>query len=158
MNIYSLSALKPMVVDYRLDDDITIPNYVTNFLYGLNLYSNNLFNLARDISINYYNTFLLSDKFNKNEFITFTTPVSVSYPKTISSTLQTVNLSAYGRGFWTDYTENYSNSNYSLSCSTSIFSNGSVYNLGYWNVYEIKLLTENKCTISKTSSPPKKNQ
>ena len=154
MNIYSLSALKPMVVDYRLDDDITIPNYVTNFLYGLNLYSNNLFNLARDISINYYNTFLLSDKFNKNEFITFTTPVSVAYTKTISSTLQTVNLSAYGRGFWTDYTENYSNSNYSLSCSTSIFSNGSVYNLGYWNVYEIKLLTENKCTISKKRSVP----
>ena len=52
MNILSLSALKPMVVEYRLDDDINIPSYTTNFLYGLNLYSNNLFNLAKDISIN----------------------------------------------------------------------------------------------------------
>ena len=107
MNIQSLSALKPMVVEYRLDDDIVIPNYTTNFLYGLNLYSNNLFNLAKDISINYYNTFLLSEKFDKKDFITFTTPVSVSYPKKFSTTIQTLRLSAYGRGFWTDYTQNY---------------------------------------------------
>jgi len=60
MQIHSLTALKPMEVLYRHDDDINIPNFVTNFLYGLNLDSNNLFNLAKDVSINYYNSFLLS--------------------------------------------------------------------------------------------------
>ena len=154
MNILSLSALKPMVVEYRLDDDINIPSYTTNFLYGLNLYSNNLFNLAKDISINYYNTFLLSEKFDKKDFITFTTPVSVSYPKKFSTTIQTLRLSAYGRGFWTDYTQNYSTSNYGLSCGATIFSNGSIYNLGTWNVYEITLINESECTITKYREIP----
>lgn len=154
MNIQSLSALKPMVVEYRLDDDIVIPNYTTNFLYGLNLYSNNLFNLAKDISINYYNTFLLSEKFDKKDFITFTTPVSVSYPKKFSTTIQTLRLSAYGRGFWTDYTQNYSSSNFYLSCGATVFANGAINELGTWNVYEINLLNENECTISKYREIP----
>jgi len=154
MQIHSLTALKPMEVLYRHDDDINIPNYVTNFLYGLNLESNNLFNLAKDVSINYYNSFLLSEKFDKQDFITFSTPVSTSFPKKFSTTLQTLRLSAYGRGFWTDYTQNYSTSNESLSCGSSIFANGSIYNIGTWNIYEINLLNENRCTIGKLREVP----
>ena len=140
-----------MVVNYGYDEDVVIKNNVTNYFYGLNLYSNSLFNLARDISINYYNTFILSDKYDKDDFITFSTPVTASYPKKLSTTIQNLSLSAYGRGFWTDYSFN---STDSLSCSNSIFTNGTIYNLGSWNVYDINLLDENTCTISKYRTVP----
>jgi hypothetical protein len=149
MNVLNLSALIPMEVEYSLDGNVNLTNSITNYFYGLNLYSTELFNFARDLSINYYNTFVLTDKLDKPDFLTLNVPVTASYPKTISTTLQTAALTSVGLGFWEDYAANYSSTSTYISCSDSVFSTGSIWNLGSWNMYDIEFLDANQCYISK---------
>lgn len=149
MNVLNLSALIPMEVVYSQDGNVNLTNSITNYFYGLNLYSTELFNFARDLSINYYNTFVLSDVLDKPDFLTLNVPVTANYPKKICTTLQSAGLSAFGLGFWEDYAANYSSTSTYLSCGEGIFSTGSIYNLGFWNMYEIEFLDANQCYISK---------
>lgn len=149
MNVLNLSALIPMEVEYSLDSNVNIINNITNYFYGLNLYSTELFNFARDLSINYYNTFILTDKQDKPDFLTLNEPVTASYPKTITTTIQNVGLSSLGVGFWEDYAADYSSTSTYLSCGDGVFSTGSIYNLGSWNMYDITFLNANECYISK---------
>lgn len=149
MNVLNLSALIPMEVEYSLDGNVNITNSITNYFYGLNLYSTELFNFARDLSINYYNTFILTDKLDKPDFLTLNVPVTATYPKKISTTIQNVGLSSLGLGFWEDYAADYAPTSTYISCSDSVFSTGSIYNLGSWNMYDIEFLDANQCYISK---------
>jgi hypothetical protein len=149
MNISSLSALIPMEVQYPLDSNVNLTNNITNYFYGLNLYSVELFNYARDLSINYYNTFILTDKFDKADFLTLNTPVTANYPKKFSTTIQNLALTSFGLGFWEDFVSEYATTSNSLSCDGTIFSTGSIRNLGSWNMYEIELLNPSQCYISK---------
>ncbi len=149
MNVLNLSALIPMEVEYSLDGNVNLTNNITNYFYGLNLYSTELFNFARDLSINYYNTFILTDKLDKPDFLTLSEPVTATYPKTISTTVQCVGLSSTGLGFWEDYAANYSSTSPYLSCGEGVFSTGSIWNLGSWNMYDIEFLDANQCYISK---------
>lgn len=149
MNVLNLSALIPMEVKYSLDSNVDITSNITNYLYGLNLYSTDMFNFARDLSINYYNTFILTDRLDKPDFLTLNEPVTASYPKTISTTIQNVGLSSVGLGFWEDYAADYSSTSTYLSCGQGVFSTGSIYNLGSWNMYDIEFLNSNQCYISK---------
>ena len=149
MNVLNLSALIPMEVEYSLDGNVNLTNNITNYFYGLNLYSTELFNFARDLSINYYNTFILTDKLDKPDFLTLNEPVTATYPKTISTTIQSVGLSSFGLGLWEDYSADYSSTSPYLSCGDGVFSTGSIYNLGSWNMYDIEFLNANQCYISK---------
>jgi hypothetical protein len=149
MNVLNLSALIPMEVEYSLDSNVNLTNNITNYFYGLNLYSTELFNFARDLSINYYNTFILSDKLDKPDFLTLNEPVTATYPKTVSTTIQSVGLSSFGLGLWEDYSADYSSTSPYLSCGDGVFSTGSIYNLGSWNMYDIEFLNANQCYISK---------
>lgn len=149
MNVLNLSALIPMEVVYSLDGNVNLTNSITNYFYGLNLYSTELFNFARDLSINYYNTFILTDKLDKPDFLTLNEPVTATFPKTISTTIQSVALSSFGLGFWEDYAADYSSTSTYLSCGDGVFSTGSIYNLGSWNMYNIEFLNANQCYISK---------
>lgn len=149
MNVLNLSALIPMEVQYSLDGNVNLTNSITNYLYGLNLYSTELFNFARDLSINYYNTFVLTDKLDKPDFLTLNIPVTANYPKTISTTFQCVALTSVGLGFWEDYAANYSTTSNYISCGEGIFSTGSIWNLGSWNMYDVEFIDENTCYISK---------
>jgi len=149
MNVLNLSALIPMEVEYSLDGNVNITNNITNYFYGLNLYSTELFNFARDLSINYYNTFILSDKLDKNDFLTLNVPVTATYTKIISTTIQNVGLSSIGLGFWEDYAADYSSASTYSYCGEGVFSTGSIWNLGSWNMYDIAFLNENQCYISK---------
>lgn len=138
-----------MEVEYSLDGNVNLTNSITNYFYGLNLYSTELFNFARDLSINYYNTFVLTDKLDKPDFLTLNVPVTASYPKTISTTLQVAALTSVGLGFWEDFAANYSSTSTYLSCGEGIFSTGSIWNLGSSNMYDIEFLNANQCYISK---------
>jgi len=149
MNILSLSSLQPMAVEYPYDSNVVLNSSVNNFTYGLNLFNTDLFSFARDISINYYNTFVLTDKFDKPDFLTLNTPVTAKYPKKISTTLQNLALTSYGTGFWEDYYGDYSTTSCSLCCSNGVFSTGNIRSLGAWNMYEIEFLNENECYIYK---------
>jgi hypothetical protein len=149
MNVLNLSALIPMEVEYSLDGNVNLTNNITNYFYGLNLYSTELFNFARDLSINYYNTFILTDKLDKPDFLTLSEPVTATYPKTISTTIQNVGLSSVGLGFWEDYAADYSATSTYGSCGEGVFSTGSIWNLGSWNMYDIEFLNANQCYISK---------
>lgn len=152
MNVLNLSALIPMEVEYPLDSNVNITSNITNYFYGLNLYTTELFNFARDLSINYYNTFILTDRVDKPDFLTLNVPVTANYPKKICSTIQSVGLSSFGLGFWEDYAADYSVSSPYISCGEGVFSTGSIYNLGSWNMYEIEFLDANQCYISKLRS------
>ena len=103
MNVLNLSALIPMEVKYSLDSNVDITSNITNYLYGLNLYSTELFNYARDLSINYYNTFILTDRLDKPDFFTLNEPITATYPKNVNTTIQNVGLSSVGLGLWEDY-------------------------------------------------------
>lgn len=138
-----------MAVEYPYDSNVILNSSVNNFTYGLNLFNTDLFSFARDISINYYNTFVLTDKLDKPDFLTLSTPVTAKYPKKISTTLQNLALTSFGTGFWEDYYGEYSTNSCSLCCSNGIFSTGNIRNLGSWNMYEIEFLNENECYIYK---------